>query len=195
MTAFSNLRQLSWTALALIAWVLFGGVALADGPEATRIELLPPTGAAVGQETSLSARVTAKATGAPVPGVEVVFTRTAQFMNTESEVVLGKALSDKQGLATFSFVPRSEGEIALSAAFAGSTQYQRSTASAQAAIATGPAQYVETAGVQVKGVNVMWLVAVLAIVWSVYFAVMGLLALIAREGEREPQAGRGLTRT
>ncbi|MBI2916740.1 MAG: hypothetical protein HYY01_01995 [Chloroflexi bacterium] len=187
MTALSNRPRLAWATLALIAWLLWGAVALADGPEATNIELLPATGAAVGQEMALTARVTARASGAPVSGAEVVFTRTAEFMNTESEVLLGKAITDQQGLATFTFMPRSEGKVSFAAGFEGSAQYQRSTASAEAAIATGPAQYVETAGVRVRGINVMWLVAVLAIVWSVYFTVMGLLALIAREGERGPK--------
>lgn len=179
-----------WPILALLAgllWSLSGSAALAAGPEATKTELLPPANASVGAEMALSARVTT-ASGTPVAGAEVVFSRLAEFMNTQSEIVLGKAVTDKQGVATFAFMPRSEGDVSFTAHTSSSPQYQASSSTTlKAPIATGPAQYVETAGVHVKGVNVMWLVFVLGLVWSVYLTVMGLLALIAREGERVPR--------
>ncbi len=189
MSSRTILRWLALPILAALCWALPSALALAAGPEPTKTELLLPAGMAVGVETALNARVSNTSAGGPIAGVEVIFARTATFMNTESEIVLGKVATDKQGIATLPYTPRSEGEVGFAARFSGSTAYQPSSASLEAQIATGPAQYVESAGVRVKGVNVMWLVAVLGGVWSIYFTVMGLLALIAREGQSGPQPG------
>ncbi|MBI2865921.1 MAG: hypothetical protein HYX99_00980 [Chloroflexi bacterium] len=175
-------------ALALLSWASWGGPALAAGPESTRVELLLPPDLAVGQEMKLAARVTT-ASGSPVPGVEVVFVRAASFMNTEGEVLLGKAIADSNGIALLSSFPRSEGEVTFVARFAGNEQLQRSSASVEAAVRAGPPAYGEEVGVRIPGLSVAWLVGLLSAVWAVYFTVMGLLFLIAREGGTGPQPG------
>jgi len=165
----------------MLLWAAWGSIAAAQGPVVTRLELSLPPKPAVGQELALAARLT-DGNGAPVSGKEVVFSTTALFLNTEGEVELGRAITDERGIALFSFVPRTEGEVVITARFAGDRQHRRSVASATAVVAPGPSLYVQTAGVRVPGINVGWLVGLLAAVWGTYLTVMVLLVLVAREG-------------
>ncbi len=82
--------------------------ARAAGPVGTSVELrLPPEGA-IGEELVTEAHLTDE-TGSAVTGVEVLFQRQVEFMRAGGELELGRGVTDQQGLARVSFVPRSEG--------------------------------------------------------------------------------------
>ncbi|MDO8750525.1 MAG: hypothetical protein Q7K03_05220 [Dehalococcoidia bacterium] len=166
---------------AALAWLLLAGIAGAQGLDATALELrLPPEGT-VGQEMTLSARLTNE-TGVAVVGAEVVFLRAVRFMNVGSDLELGRTVTDEQGTATLSVVHRGEGEMMVTARFDGNTQYGPASASGSVHIQPGPPQYVEKAGVRIPGINVYLLAGILGTVWTLYFVVMTLILLIAREG-------------
>ncbi|MBI2865868.1 MAG: hypothetical protein HYX99_00710, partial [Chloroflexi bacterium] len=178
-------------AIARVCLPLFGlgllllalpGPALALGPVNTDLELLFPPEPVVGQELALAARVR-DPSGAGVPGVEVVFTTTATFLNAESELELGRAVTDERGITTFSYLPRSEGEITVSALFAGNDQYRKRAASGQMVVLPGLPQYHQEIGLRVPGVGVWLLVALMAGIWGTFLWALGQVRVIFREGQ------------
>ncbi|MFQ5827382.1 MAG: hypothetical protein ACE5IA_08510 [Dehalococcoidia bacterium] len=171
--------------IAALVWLSLVGVAAAQGPTDTNLELRLPTEGAVGQEMTVEARLTDES-GVAVIGAEIVFRRVAEYMNATSELEIGRALTDERGVSTVSFVPRSEGQMLITALFVGDNQYGPTSISEEIPIQTGPSQYREEAGVDVPGINVSLLAGILGGVWGTYFVVMTLLWLIAREGAEPP---------
>lgn len=168
------------TAIAL-TWLFLAGIAQAQTSGGTTLQLTLPIEGAVGEELIVTARLTSQV-GFPVSGAEVVFRRDTEFMNASSELEMGRALTDGQGTATLTFLPRSEGELLIFADFEGDVQYASSFAEGTTFIQTGPALYMEEAGIKVPGMNISLLVGILSIVWGTYFIVMFRIWLIAREG-------------
>ena len=192
MNEFVGRRFISSSIAALLIWVFVVGMAAAQEPVGTTLALDLPTASAAGQAITVSARLTREA-GAAVGGAEVVFLRDAQFMNAASELLLGKASTDNQGMATLTFVPRSEGELLIFADFAGDALYGASGDSKSLMIEAGPQLYVEEAGIKVPGVNVFLLVAILGGVWGTYFLVMARVWFIARDGVSSSSTSRGVS--
>lgn len=157
--------------------------ALADGPASTALELTPSSGAAVGQQFTLSARVTDQAK-APVAGLQVMFTSKLSFLNTESDVELGRATTNSQGIATFSYVPRTEGTVPVSAQFAGNAKYAKSSVSSEALFKDGPQQYHQEIGLKVPGVGVWMLVLLMAGVWGTFLWALRQVRTIFQDGQK-----------
>lgn len=177
---------------AAMAWLLLASTATAQDSTATKLELYLPTGSAVGQEMTVQARLTDIA-GAAVVGAEVVFQRDVIFQNTSGKLELGQAITDEQGWAALPFLPRSEGQMVITAQFGGNNLYGPASASDTASIETGPQLYVEEAGVRVPGLSVALLAGLLGTVWGIYMVVMLLIWLIAREGQSYNNVGRGVS--
>lgn len=168
-------------AVAVLAWLALVGVAAAQAPSAGTLELQLPPQAAVGQELTVGALLLDGA-GAPVVGADVEFAREAVFMSSGSELALGRSATDEQGVATLTFMPRSEGEMLISARFEGNARSGAASASGAVPIATGPQLYSVEAGVRVPGVGVWLLAAVLTTVWGTYLAAIVVLLRIAHAG-------------
>ncbi|MBI2872928.1 MAG: Ig-like domain repeat protein [Chloroflexi bacterium] len=149
------------------------------------VEFQLPQEMAVGQEVAL--QVTLHGSG-PLAGAQVLFLSPAQFAGTEGEVELGRAVTDAQGVASLSYVPRRDGETTITARFAGNDQYGAAEVSRAVQVQPGPSTYQQTAGVRVPGINVWLLVGVMGAVWATYFTVMIILGLIVRRGHIGPAA-------
>ncbi len=165
-------------ALALLAPTV---TARAAEPVGTTVEFSPPPEGAVGEELVAEARLTDEA-GTPIVDAEVVFQREVEFLRAGGGLELGRGVTDRQGLARVSFVPRSEGEVPITARFSGNARYAPVSGEIIVTIRTGPALYSEEAGVRVPGINVSLLVGILGGVWGTYFFVMLLIWRIASEG-------------
>ena len=182
--------RMKWLVAALLPLLVLLAVASAAqaaGP--VTLELQVPDRLALGEEVTVTA-VLRDANAAPIPGAAIILWSPASFLSTGGAVTLGRAVTDGLGTATFLYQPRSEGAIALNAAFAGDSRYDAAQASAKVAVQGSVQLYQETAGVRVPGIGVWLLVGILGGVWSTYFAVMVFLTLIAREGTKVP-AGAG----
>ncbi|GEM_PF-2435325 len=166
-----------------LASVAVTGAVLADGPASTSLELVAPAAPAVGQPLTLTAKVTDQAK-APVAGVEVVFWQRAAFLNSESDVELGRATTDKAGVATLDFIPRTEGAVPVSAKFAGNAKYARTSAGAEIDIKPGPQQFHQEKGIHIPGVGVWWLVALMAGVWGTFLWAVRQIRVIFHEGQK-----------
>ncbi|NQW22466.1 MAG: Ig-like domain repeat protein [SAR202 cluster bacterium] len=175
--------------VAILMWLLSVSLTQAQSPAGTELELILPDESAVGQETELRAHLV-NSLGGAVVGAEVTFLREAVFMNTGNDLILGTAVTDETGVAVLVFIPRSEGEMLITAEFYGDSQYGAAFATGVVPIATGPALYVEEERFRVPGINVSLFAAVLGGVWSLFFVVLVLIWLISREGEiPNPMAG------
>ncbi len=175
----ANKKWLLPLLLALICLQVATGSALAA--QETQVELSLPGEGKVGEEAIVVA-VLAEASGSPLQGVEVVFYTPAEFANVSGEIEIGQSVTDEQGVASLVYTPRSWGEQTVIVRFAGDSQYSAAESSAVTLIEPGPQLHQEEAGVDVPGIGVWLLVAVLGVVWTIYLVIAVLLELIARKG-------------
>lgn len=182
--------------IALLALLAFGAtpwVAVAGGgggagePPATRgqltIELEIPSEMKVGQETTLQARLH---DGGPISGAEVAFLTAIRFAGTAGTVELGRATTDQRGIARLEFLPRWEGELTITARFAGDARRGPAEGSRKVMVQPGPPLYFEKGGVPVAGLLMGFLLAILGTVWSIYLIVVALVWRIAHKGHGRP---------
>lgn len=157
--------------------------ALADVPAGAKVQLTAPPDTAVGQDLTLKASVT-DASGAPLRGIEVVFRASVSFLNTQDSIELGRAVSDAQGLASISYSPLSEGQMQVSVTPSADGSSSKRSATATVKVDAGPAQYVsEKTGIQVPGVGVWFLAALMGGIWAVFLWAITQLRAISRLGQ------------
>ena len=172
----------SLTALFLVSALLALAPSAASAQEiaSTELELIVVAEAAVGDNVVITGRLMAG--GAPVPEAEIVFSRSARFMNTGNDLEIDRATTDATGKAVVEFSPRTEGEQLVIAEFKGKTALRESFSEIPIMVNPGPRQYSQEAGIGVPGVNVFFLVAVLSAVWGTFAFVMSIIWRIARDG-------------
>ena len=171
--------QITAFTLSVVLLLLTSTIVTAQAP-ATILTLTVPDETAIGESVELQASLTRD--GIPVQDAEVVFLRTARFLNTGNDIEIGSGLTDAAGKVAVLFAPRSEGDLLILAEFEGSDFAGYAFAEGGIHVATGPPQYVEEAGIKVPGINVSLLVAVLTTIWGTFLFVMLLVWRIAREG-------------
>jgi hypothetical protein len=162
--------------------------------------------------------VLADSKGHPIPKAVVYFTTQQKFLGSTSNVVLAQAVTNASGQAVAEFTDNFSGAIALRAEFRGDTQYAPSNATAQIAAADMEQVYVEHVGVDIPGFNVppagaqmasvrsrqdgiagfiqsLWpamngwpIVAVLFLVWSMYFFAVTFVFRAAASGSEDAEA-------
>ena len=161
----------------LLSLALVAPVQAAD-PVSVKVEV--PKEASLGDNVSVAAELR-DGKGGPVPGATIILWTPASFLSVGGAVRLGEVPTDAQGRAEFSFQARSTGALTINAYFPGNSLYEPGQGSAELAVAGTAQLYQQEAGVRVRGIGVWLLVGLIGIVWSVYFSVMILVTLIARE--------------
>ncbi|MFQ5854475.1 MAG: Ig-like domain-containing protein [Anaerolineae bacterium] len=164
----------------LLSLALAASVLAADP---TTMELQAPQEVSLGDVITVTA-VLRDGQGLPIPAATIILWSPASFLSTDGAMRLGQATTDAQGRATFLYEARREGALALNAYFSGDSRYAPAQVSADLTVQGSAQLYQETAGVRVPGVGVWLLVGLLVVVWSIFFTVMVLLTLIAREGSK-----------
>ncbi len=184
-----ELRKVILLALLPTLLLVTASPAYAAGP--VTLELQAPKEAGLGERVTFTAMMK-DATGSPVKGARVVFWFPASFLSTSGAVELGSAVTDSKGIATLLYQVRTEGSVSVNAYFSGDSRYDPASASIDMRV-EGTAQLNKhiVEGVRVPGLSVWLLAGVLGIVYSIYFTVMVLLSLIAREGSHTPKATGG----
>jgi len=140
---------------------------------ATHLKLLLDEGGKVGEELTVKALVS-QGGASPVPGVEVVFYTTAEFSNVHGEIELGRAVTDDEGVASLTYVPRSQGEQTII------VRYGAEEAKATILISPALQLYEEEAGVNVPGIGVWLLASTVGAAWGAFLIQVVLLGFIAR---------------
>jgi len=176
-------RAVISSTVVVAAWLLVTGIALAQARGVATIELTAPANGAVGSEMTITARLTDQTAG-PIADTEIIFQSSLVFLNALGDVEVGRGTTDQLGVATLTFVPRSEGETEIIAIFEGTAQYTDAFEITPVVVAAGPAQYTQEAGINVPGINVSLLVMILSAVWGTYIAVMYRVIPRLREGSK-----------
>ncbi len=119
----------------------------------------------------------------PVAGATVTLYREASFAGTTGEVEVGRATTDENGVAVLSYEPRFAGEHQMRVEYLppDATEPEEATWS-QSVAGTTHQLHQSTSGIQVPGINVWILMAVLATVWTILLSVALRVVAIARDG-------------
>jgi len=129
--------------------------------------------------------------GAPIVGAQIVFTSPAAFAGAVGEMIIGKVVTDAQGVATLDYQLRITGPNQFIARFYGDEVRQPAEAGTVIQ-ATGKTQIIQrTAGLQVPLLGPWTLILVLGAVWVVYFLALLLVAGIPERPEAQPGAAPG----
>ncbi len=186
-----SMRKARWLWLTLLPTLLaLATAAPAWAADPVTLQLQAPEQVTLGEEASVSA-VLADGQGTPVRGATIILWSAGSFLSTGGAIELGRAATDAQGRATFTYQARSEGALTLNASFPGDSRHASAQASSEVKVQGSFQLYQEEAGVQVPGITVWLLVGLLGGVWSTYLTVMVLLTLIAREGPKAPLGAGG----
>jgi len=187
-----NIRSAKGLCLALLPLLLVLATSTPVWAAApVTLELQAPTKAGMGDQVTVSALLR-DAQGSPVNGSRVVFWSPASFLSNTGAVELGSAVTDSRGIATIVYQARIGGSVSLNAYLAGDSRYDAAYASADMQV-EGTAQLTRhpIEGVRVPGLSIWLLAGILGVVWSIYFTVMVLLSLIAKEGGEPARAAGG----
>ena len=120
--------------------------------------------------------------GTPIRGTTVIFYLHASFGGVEGELEIGRAATDEHGVAALAYRPHLAGHHELRMEYVTPGGGEVEVVSTVIDVSGGEQLYRSAAGIDVPGVDVGLLMAVLATVWSVLFWVALRLVAIARAG-------------
>lgn len=175
--------------VAIIALIVGGGVtAVARTADASHVlvEILGPEQFEVGAPAELQVALHDAAEGSPVANAPVTVFADATFAGVTGEVELGRAVTDERGIAVLDYSPRMAGthELRIEHPAPGGIEHEATTATISV---VGAAQLHQSAsGVQIPGLNVWLIVALVAGVWLLLFSVGVRVFTIARANGHEP---------
>ena len=130
------------------------------------------------------------ADGTPLQGTTVIFYLHASFAGVAGEVEVGRAVTDETGDATLAYTPRLAGRHELRMEYLATGDSQVEVVTGAVDVSGGEQLSRSRPGIDVPGLNVGLLMAVLATVWSILFGVALLLVTIARAGGQARVPGR-----
>ncbi len=114
--------------------------------------------------------------------VAVTVYTEVSFGGVTGEVMLGTALTDANGVALLDFEPRLAGEHELRIEYLHSGDVEPGVATAMVTVAGASQLHHSTAGIQIPGLNVWLIIALVGSVWSILFSVGLRVLAIARAG-------------
>lgn len=180
-----------------IGFVAAGAIAVAlAGPALAshaRVRISVPTDVAVGETVHMPVTLQAL-DGAPLKGITLTFYLHAVFAGVVGEAEIGRAVTDESGVATLAYKPRLAGHHQLRIEYATSDGSEIEVVTTAFDVGGGTQIHSPAAGLEVPGLNVGLLMAVLATVWSILFWVALRLVAIARAGGESGPLGLDQTR-
>ena len=171
------------TAGLLVLVVLALGSAATAHASHVNVEVIEPASAIVGQPSELNAALTSADTGQPIAGLSVTFFAHASFSGVEGYMEIGRAVTNNEGVAAISYVPRESGPHDIRVDYAPSAGGTAEQATAAVSVDGSAGQlYVQKAGIQVPGLNSWLIIGLLSVVWGILFFVAVAVIRIARAG-------------
>lgn len=157
--------------------------------QATQVEvrISAPEEARVGEEVQIQVTLQSTDQGAPIADAEVTLRRETEFAGVTGDVEVANAITSEDGVAFLSYEPRTAGDVELRVEYAAPDATEPEAATVTISVAEGPQLHRSTAGIQVPGLNIWLLIAVLSAVWGILFATALMMHGIARAGA-EPTA-------
>ena len=178
----------------VMATSMFALAGTADASHAT-LKVMAPANLTAGDSVDIQAVLNSAHGGEAVPGATISFYMDGSFGGVEGKVLLGQAITDKDGVAHLSYLPRTAGEHQVHVEYLTPGEGEPEVATWSHDVSGAPHQfYQSTAGVQIPGLNVWLLMAVLAAVWAILLSVAVRVIAIAG-AEPEPVAGAPASRS
>jgi len=158
---------------------MFALAGSADASHAT-LKVVAPAQLTAGDSVDVRAELHSAHGGEPVAGATITFYMDGSFGGVEGKVLLGQAVTDKDGVAHLSYLPRTAGEHQVHVEYLtpGSSEPEVATWSHDVSGATEQL-YRSSAGVTIPGLNVWLLIAVVAAVWAILLSVAARVIAIA----------------
>ena len=171
--------------LAMLAIVVGGAVlVLAGTADASHVvvEIVGPQQFEVGVPAELQVALHDAETALPVANAPVTVYMDTTFAGVTGEVELGKAMTDERGVAVLNYSPRLAGgqQLRIEHLAADGVQHEANTDT----ISVVGVQQLErsASGLQVPGLNVWLIIAVVGSVWVLLFSVAVRVFVIAHAG-------------
>jgi hypothetical protein len=186
------MKSIAVKAVVLALVIGAGTLALTRTADAAHVvaEILGPDQIEVGRPAQLQVALRTGETGAPLANTQVTVYTEASFADVAGEIELGRAVTDESGVAVLDFEPRLAGERELRIEYLVPGESEAEVATTTLSVASGTQLHQSTSGVQIPGLNVWLIIALVAGVWSVLFSV-GLrvlnVARAATNGEPVPE--------
>ncbi len=136
----------------------------------------------VGQPSEIEAALRVADGGAAVAGTAVTFYMSASFGDVEGLVEIGRGVTDENGVATLEYEPRAAGNHEVRVEYVVPGETEPEVASTSISVAGGSQLHRSTAGVNIPGLNVWLIIALLATVWAILLSVAVRVIAIAHAG-------------
>jgi hypothetical protein len=173
---------------------MFALAGTADASHAT-LKVTAPANLTAGDSVDIQAVLHSADDGEAVPGATISFYMDGSFGGVDGKVLLGQAVTDKDGVAVLNYLPRTAGEHQVHVEYLtpGAGEPEVATWSHDVTGATEQL-YRSSAGVQIPGLNVWLLIAVVTAVWAILLSVALRVVAIANAGS-EAGAGASASRS
>jgi hypothetical protein len=155
------------------------------------VDLTIPDQVAIGQPTQVAAHFHSDSDRSPIAGMTVMFHEEVTFGGVTSDVELGGAVTDENGVAALAYQPRTAGTHEIHVRYAYNDGEEEDAAASLTVPATGQQLYRSTAGVKIPGLNVWLLMALVAVVWAILLSVAFRVIAIAHDDELPPLGRAG----
>ncbi len=123
----------------------------------------------VGQPTQLQVELLSE--NQPVANTEVTVTTDASFAGVTGRVEVGKATSDERGIAVLEYAPRQASIQELRVEYLPAGETEPTVATTTVSVNGATQLHQSAAGIQVPGLNVWLIIAILTGVWSLLLSV------------------------
>ncbi|MBI4134044.1 MAG: hypothetical protein HY475_01320 [Candidatus Terrybacteria bacterium] len=179
----------------LLVLAIFEGIAFAFAGSAdashTKPDIMTPSKLTVGDSLNIETTLYATDGGQPIAGAIMTFYAIGSFAGVHGEMVLGQAVTDEHGVASLGYQPRSAGEHQLRIEYLtpGASVPEEVVWTHTVADSTQQL-YRSTAGVQIPGLNVWLLMALVGTVWAIMVSVAFRVVVIALVGANEETVSR-----
>ncbi len=148
-----TVKTLSTAAAFLLLALLVPNAAQAqETKEATAIRIGAPAQLGLGESGMVQA-VLADSAGKAIPNAMIYFVTSASFLNGSGDMVVARAITNKNGQAVAEYSSRDPGTITVRAEFRGDDRYTPADAETQINIAGEQQVYVQHVGVHIPGLN------------------------------------------
>jgi hypothetical protein len=179
------MKTFAMRATIILGVLALGAFALAGTASASHVTATVSVvqQASVGQPADVQVTLRSPDGNATLTNIPVTFYTDASLGDVKGEVVLGRSVTDNNGVASLNFEPRVAGEHQIRVEFAAPGETQPQAATTTISVAGGTTQlYQSTAGIQIPGLSVWLLIAVLSAVWLILLSVALRVLAIARDG-------------
>ena len=167
--------------------------AVAGGANASQVSIgiSAPEQAAVGDRIEVSATLQSTDDGRPLADTPVIFYTRGSIGGVTSDVELGRAVTDGEGIATLSYQARAAGEREIRVEYLAPGESEPQFASATISVTGAPQLHRSVSGVQIPVLNSWLIIGVMTTVWSIlFFVALRTIAIAGAGSETWPKDGR-----